>query len=70
MPTPEPWIASRIADGLTSHPRVTEAVGTRLQALLQGQLSQRLLTQAELAKTAKALTEDMAPPVPTSEVPD
>jgi hypothetical protein len=70
MQTPDPWIVTRIADSLKSHPMVTGAVTARLQALLQGQLSHRQLTQAELTKNAEALTKDMAPVAPGSEEPE
>ncbi len=67
MPTDDLWITARITQSHKLYPSVTEAVSTRLQQLLKGQLSERQLTQAELGAVAKALIDDMAPASPKAE---
>lgn len=68
MPTDNLWITARITDNRKRHPSVTEAVSTRLQELLKGQLSERQLTQVELGNVAIALIEGMAAASPKAEV--
>jgi hypothetical protein len=53
------WIPARIAEARKLHAPVTEAVSTRLEKLLNGQLSERQLRPKELTDLAKTLIADM-----------
>jgi hypothetical protein len=56
------WVTARIAEARKRHASVTEAVATRMEELLSGELSERQLRPAELVHHAKALIVDMATP--------
>jgi hypothetical protein len=55
------WIKARIAEAREHHASVTEAVSTRLDKLLNGQISERPLRPSELADIANDLIADMRP---------
>jgi hypothetical protein len=58
------WITTRITEARKQHPTVTDAVSSRIEGLLNGQLSERQLPQAELKSIATTLIEDMVPVPP------
>jgi len=62
------WIATRITEARKRHPLVTEAVSARMDQLLKGLLSERLLPSTELTSVARALIADMVPAPPKAEV--
>jgi hypothetical protein len=55
------WIKKRVTEAQKRNESVTEAVSDRIEKLLSGDLSERLLSPARLATMAKALIEDMFP---------
>ncbi len=61
------WITARITEARKSHASVTEAVSSRMEELLNGQLSERQLPSTELTIIAKALLADMVPAAPKAE---
>lgn len=61
------WITSRIAEARRRHVSVTNAVATRMEDLLKGQLSDGRLSSTELASVAKALIASMVAPSPKAE---
>ncbi len=67
MSAHSPWAATLIAEAQKLHPSVTGAVSTRIEGLLDGQLSERLLTPAELRSAAVALIADTAVPPETEQ---
>jgi hypothetical protein len=60
----DPWITTRITEARKHHPLVTDAASDRIEELLNGQLSERQLPQAELKTVAAALIADMIPVPP------
>jgi hypothetical protein len=61
------WITNRITKALECHPLVTEAVSTRIDQLLTGQLSERQLSATELTSVARELIVCMVPGSPKAE---
>ena len=64
MSTDDSWITTRITEARKHHSEVTDAASARIEELLNGQLSERQLPQAELKTVAAALIADMAPVPP------
>jgi hypothetical protein len=60
--TENPWITSRIAEARKQHPLVTNATSTRIEALLNGELSEGQLSKTALNGVAASLIADMTPP--------
>lgn len=58
------WITTRVIEAGNHHPSVTDAASARIEELLNGQLSERQLPQAELKSVAAALIADMVPVPP------
>jgi hypothetical protein len=67
MAKDEPWISKRLQECKEEHASVTDAVVNRLQALLEGDLGERALTQGELSATAGQLMGDLTKPVAPKE---
>jgi hypothetical protein len=67
MSTADLWITTRVTESCSRYPLVTEAVSARLKELLNGQLSERQLSPADLTSVAEALISDMVPATPTAE---
>ena len=59
MSNDDQWIATRVAEARKHHPLVTDDVCARIQEWLNGQLSERQLSQAELKSAAAALIAGM-----------
>ena len=55
------WIKDRITEARKVRSSLTEAASSGMEKLLNGQLSERQLSPAELARVAKALLAAMAP---------
>ncbi len=64
MSTDSSWITTLIAKARKHHPSMPGAVSTRIEGLLDGQLSERQLTPAELKSAAAALIADTVPVPP------
>lgn len=64
METVEDWIAARVAEARKQVPALTDAVCAQADGLLRGQLAERPLSSADLAKVAKSLTAAMEPVEP------
>jgi hypothetical protein len=62
------WITVRVGEAQKLHTSVTEAVSTRVEELLKGQLSKRRLRQTELTTVAMLLIAEMVPSPPKAEV--
>lgn len=67
MSPDDPWIFARVSESRKHHPLVTEAVSTRIDKLLKGQLSEGQLTSPELTSVARDLIADMVPAPPKLE---
>ena len=61
------WIRARISEARAIHQLVTQSVSDRMDELLNGQLSKRPLSKAELTSIAKELIEGMGPVSPKTE---
>jgi hypothetical protein len=55
------WIRARISEARAIYQLVTQSVSDRMDELLNGQLSKRPLSKAELTSIAKELIEGMGP---------
>jgi hypothetical protein len=64
MPNDVHWTAARIAKARKHHTSVTDAVFTRIEKLLRGELSERPLSSTKLTSIAKVLIADMVPVPP------
>ncbi len=62
MPQTQEWIDRRLGDARKAQPRVTDAVARQVKDLLQGYLSERSASRAELKGTATALIAKMTTP--------
>jgi hypothetical protein len=62
------WIAARIAEARKNHDSVTDAVSTRMEKLLGGELSEQPLSTTKLSSIAKSLLADMVPASSDTEV--
>jgi hypothetical protein len=58
------WITTRVAKARKACPTVTEAVSTRVEELLRGELAERELSGAKLKSIAEALMADTVPQPP------
>lgn len=64
MPNEEGWIDRRLNQAqMSQQSPVTDAVATRMTDLLKGKLAKAPLAAKEMAETARALVDDMVPPV-------
>lgn len=61
MLTDDPWITALIEENRKRYASVTDDVSILLQELLEGQLSERQLTQGEMGELAKVLIVYMVP---------
>ena len=59
MSTDDSWITTRITEARKHHSEVTDAASARIEELLNGQLSEGPLSQAELESAAAALIAGM-----------
>lgn len=58
------WITARIAQARKQHPAVTDTVSMQIEGLLRGELAERELSGARLAKIAKTMIADTWPAAP------
>ena len=61
------WIKTIVNETRKTHESVTAAVGSRIEELLETQLSHRQLPTAELRSVATSLISDMLPQPPKTE---
>jgi len=61
MSNHQSWVKDRITQAKKSNSMVAESVTSRMEELLNGQLSEQLLTKAELTTLAKELVAAMNP---------
>ena len=61
------WITARITEAVKLHATVTEAASVRIEALLNGEFSERQVTSTQLTGVARALIADMVPAPPKAE---
>lgn len=67
MSTDDLWITVRITETRKHHPLVIEAVSSRMEEMLKGQLSERQLPRGELTNIATTLIADMVPAPPKTD---
>lgn len=62
MASDSDWIAKRVGVAREAHASVTDMAALRLTTLLGGELTERQLSTADLARIAKGLIADMTTP--------